>query len=240
MERIITDLHIHIVPNVDDGAANLAMSLEMLKMAYNQGVRNIFCTSHNVYDEEEIKRYKSQFLTLQMCAKSKYSDLKLFMGCELLCAGEYISDIIYGLDIGVFLPLGNTKYVLTELYPDVTPQEAERIVLDLTKAGWIPIIAHVERYPSLFKDNTIQCLKFYGAFIQVNLYSLSEESNTELKQRARYLLNNKLVDFIGSDAHRSNHRPPNYKSGIDYIYLNCEKDYADNISYKNAKKMLCT
>ncbi|MEE0969037.1 MAG: CpsB/CapC family capsule biosynthesis tyrosine phosphatase, partial [Clostridia bacterium] len=47
-------MHIHIVPNVDDGAANLAMSLEMLKMAYNQGVRNIFCTSHNVYDEEEI------------------------------------------------------------------------------------------------------------------------------------------------------------------------------------------
>ena len=90
MERIITDLHIHIVPNVDDGAANLAMSLEMLKMAYNQGVRNIFCTSHNVYDEEEIKRYKSQFLTLQMCAKSKYSDLKLFMGCELLCAGDYL------------------------------------------------------------------------------------------------------------------------------------------------------
>lgn len=111
----ITDLHMHIVPGVDDGSLNMSMSLDMLEIAYEQGVRDVFCTSHNVYSEEEITRYKSQFMMLQMMAKSRFTDLKLYMGCELLCAGEYIEDILYGLEIGVFLPLGNSKYVLTEL-----------------------------------------------------------------------------------------------------------------------------
>ena len=56
MEQRITDTHIHIVPNVDDGAVDLTMALEMIKMAYEQGARNIFCTSHNVYDKEELTR----------------------------------------------------------------------------------------------------------------------------------------------------------------------------------------
>lgn len=111
----ITDLHMHIVPGVDDGSLNMSMSLDMLEIAYEQGVRDVFCTSHNVYSEDEITRYKSQFMMLQMMAKSRFKDLKLHMGCELLCAGEYIEDILYGLEIGVFLPLGNSKYVLTEL-----------------------------------------------------------------------------------------------------------------------------
>ena len=73
------------------------------------------------------------------------------MGCELLCAGEYIDDILYGLEIGVFLPLGNSKCVLTELYPDVTPEEATAVVEELVAVGWKPILAHTERYPALFK-----------------------------------------------------------------------------------------
>ena len=90
-------------------------------------------------------------MMLQMMAKSRFTDLKLHMGCELLCAGEYIEDILYGLEIGVFLPLGDSKYVLTELYQDATPEEATKIVWALLSAGWKPILAHTERYPALFE-----------------------------------------------------------------------------------------
>ena len=109
----ITDLHMHVVPGVDDGSFDMRMSLDMLELAYEQGVRDIFCTSHNVYSEDEIAKYKSQFMMLQMMARARFTDLNLHMGCELLCAGEYIDDILYGLEIGVFLPLGNSKSVLT-------------------------------------------------------------------------------------------------------------------------------
>ena len=226
----------HIVPKVDDGATDLSMALDMLKMAYEQGVRNIFCTSHNVYDEDEIKRYKANFMTLQMLAKSKYPDLNLYMGCELLCAGEYIEDILYGLEIGVFIPLGDSKCVLTELYPDATPNEAEHIVRSMLDAGWKPILAHVERYPALFDDDTISELINLGAKIQFNLYSLEEENDDNLKQRARYLVENKYAHFIGSDAHRINYRTPKYEAGVQYLIDHCDEEYVEKLCFKNVEE----
>ena len=238
MVKRITDIHMHIVPKVDDGAVDLSMSLDMLKMAYEQGVRNIFCTSHNVYEEEEIKRYKANFMTLQMVAQSKYPNLSLHMGCELLCAGEYIEDILYGLEIGVFLPLGNSKCVLTELYPDATPNEAEHIVKSMLDAGWKPILAHTERYPNLFDDKTIPYLIALGTMIQVNLYSLEEEQDEQLKERARWLVENQYAHFVGSDAHRSNHRPPKYEKGIQYLSDHCQQEYLTNLCYNISDKVL--
>ena len=234
----ITDLHMHVVPGVDDGSFDMRMSLVMLEIAYEQGVRDVFCTSHNVYSEEEITRYKSQFMMLQMMAKSRLPDLKLHMGCELLCAGEYIDDILYGLEIGVFLPLGNSKCVLTELYPDVTPEEAKAVVEALVAAGWKPILAHTERYPALFEGSIFQELINLGVKIQVNLYSLVEENKDDIKKRARYLIDNRLAHFIGSDAHRINYRSPKYESGVRYIDEHCGKEYLEAVCYKNAESLI--
>lgn len=238
MEQRITDTHIHIVPNVDDGAVDLTMALEMIKMAYEQGVRNIFCTSHNVYNKEELTRYKSQFMMLQMCARLQFPDLKLHMGCELLCAGEYVDDIIYGLDIGVFLPLGESKCVLTELYPDVTYTEAQKVVTTMLAVGWTPILAHVERYPNLFEKCHIEDLIAAGAMIQVNLYSLEEEQDESIKNRARYLVDNKFAGFIGSDAHRTNRRQPRYEQGLAYILKNCGEEYLKTVCSDNPNTFL--
>lgn len=228
----------HIVPGVDDGSLNMSMSLDMLELAYEQGVRDVFCTSNNVYSEEEITRYKSQFMMLQMMAKSHFPELKLHMGCELLCEGEYIDDILYGLEIGVFLPLGNSKCVLTELYPDVTPEEATAVVEALVAAGWKPILAHTERYPALFEGGTLQELIDLGAKIQVNLYSLVEENKDDAKERARHLVDNRMVNFVGSDAHRINYRSPKYESGVRYIEEHCGKEYLEAVCYKNAESLI--
>lgn len=238
MNISITDIHMHIIPGVDDGAIDFKMSLEMIEEAYKQGVRNIFCTSHNVYEKEDIERYKSKFFMLKKMSESLYHDLNLFMGCELLCAGEYMEDILYGLEVGVFLPLGDSKFVLTELYPDATPQEARLIVESMIGAGWKPILAHVERYPALFEGQTLQELINLGAMIQVNLYSLEEEINESVKERARHLVNNRFAHFVGSDSHRTNHRPPKYEIGIRYLEEHCEKDYCEQICSVNAEKLL--
>ena len=238
MKRSITDIHMHIIPGVDDGAIDFKMSLEMIESAYKQGVRNIFCTSHNVYEKESIDRYKSIFYMLQKMSASLHQDLNLFMGCELLCAGEYMEDILYGLEIGVFLPLGDSEFVLTELYSEATPAEAKAIVTAMIDAGWKPILAHTERYPALFEGQTLQELIALGAMLQVNIYSLEEESNENVKERARRLVNSRLAHFVGSDAHRTNHRPPEYETGIRYLEEYCEKDYCKRICSVNAEKLL--
>ena len=214
------------------------MSLDILELAYEQGVRDIFCTSHNVYSEGKITKYKSQFMMLQMMARARFADLNLHMGCELLCAGEYIDDILYGLEIGVFLPLGNSKCVLTELYPDVTPKEAKTVVKAMVAAGWKPILAHAERYPALFDGTTLLELVDLGAKIQVNLYSLVEETNDDIRERARHLADNCLAHFVGSDAHRINYRSPKYESGVRYIEEHCGNEYLEEVCYKNADSFI--
>lgn len=228
----------HVVPKVDDGADDMAMALNMLQMAYEQGARDIFCTSHNAYDVNDIKRYHLQLTMLQGLAKSCFPDLVLHAGCELLCSGDYIDDILHGLRSGVYLPLGNSKYVLTELHTDTTSAEVKWIVTRMRENGWNPILAHAERYPNLFNEKAIQELISLGVKIQINLYSLDEEHKTGRKERARYLVKNHMAHFVGSDAHRLNHRPPSIKSGIHYIYENCDKYYADAICFKNAKHLL--
>lgn len=142
------------------------------------------------------------------------------------------------LKLVCFLPLGNTKYVLTELYSDVTPDEGKMVVSSMVSAGWKPILAHTERYPALFDGETIEQLIELGAKIQFNIYSLDEENDENLKQRARYLVENRLAHFIGSDAHRINYRAPRYEAGVQYLIEHCDKKYVEELCYKNAKEYI--
>lgn len=205
---------------------------------YKQGVRSVFCTSHNGYEEDDTDKYNAQFHLLNMMAKATLPEMTLHTSCELLCAGDYIDEILYGLEIGVFLPLGNSKFVLTEMYPDVTPEEAKMIVVLMIEKGWKPIIAHIERYPKLFEsEETIPNLIKLGAKVQVNIRNLCE-GNYPTQIRARWLLGNNLIYCIGSDSHNMTTRPPMYKEGIEYIYKTCSEEYADGICYKNAETIL--
>lgn len=81
-------------------------------------------------------------------------------------------------------------------------------------------------------------MKAAGCLIQINAYSIAEERDVDIRSRALDLLKNKLVDFIGSDTHRLDHRPPKLKKGIEYLYGYFDSEYVDDILYNNAMKLL--
>ena len=232
----IIDLHMHVVPGVDDGSRSIEESLELLKLAEQQGVTNVFCTSHNGYSFEDGEAYQRSFSLLEQAASEAGIQIKLHKGCEVLCASEHMEDIIYGLDENVFSTLGNTKYVLTELYSDTKPSEALQIIKILQEHGYKPIIAHMERNFNI-TGMMVGVLIQSGALIQVNVGSFAEK-DSQFKKRACELLENKNVHFIGSDAHRLDHRPPKVESGIRYILENTEKEYAEKILHGYAKDLL--
>lgn len=236
MTRIV-DLHCHIVPGVDDGAREVAESLEMMKIAQSQGVTDIFCTSHNGYSEEEAQKYLETLELLKSEAVKAGISINLHKGTEILCGGEYMEDILFGLEIGAFQTLGNSKCVLTELYPDARIAEALQVVEALKSNGYIPIIAHMERNVNITGLMT-RILVNSGALIQVNAYSLEEEIDEAIKGRARELLAGRLVHFIGSDAHRTTHRPPKLDTGASYILNNTDAEYAEKVLCGNALSFL--
>lgn len=225
----ITDCHMHVVPDVDDGAVDTAMALEMLDTAYAQGVRTVYATSHNAFGIDGTRYYKAQFERLREAAAARHPDLRLYTGCELLCEEAFLDRVLTGLETGLFLPLGDSRRVLTEFYPDVMPQEALHIVRALADNGWVPTVAHVERYPHLFDVSTVESLLKAGAGLQVNVYSLQEEHHEAIRQRARLLVGSGLVYCLGSDAHRTTHRPPRYEQGLRWLEAHCDRAYVERL-----------
>lgn len=232
----IVDMHMHVVPGYDDGAETMEESLEMLKLAESQGVTDVFCTSHNGYSKEDGDQYRASFELLEKAVSTANINIRLHKGCEVRCAAEYMDDIIYGLGNGIFATLGNSKYVLAELYPDAKPSEALSVVKILTAHGYRPIIAHMERNYNI-TGVMVHLLIQSGALIQVNAHSFVDEDDAENRERARELLRNKQVHFIGSDAHRIDYRAPNIASGVKYILENSDEEYAKKILHENAKQM---
>ena len=116
----------------------------------------------------------------------------------------------------------------------------------LIEEGWIPVIAHAERYHLPIK--IIKEMKRKGCFIQINMYSIVDDSNEKRRNNTEVMLKEKLVDFVGTDAHRLKRkqsilktkkpRPVKVEKAVSYLYKNYEKDYVDDILYNNAKKRI--
>lgn len=237
MNKII-DIHGHYVFGVDDGAKSLEMSLAMIKSASAQGVHHIFCTSH---DSAHLFYYQRNFHALQSAVKEHEIDVVIQSGCEIYCEENYIGEIIEKLNDGNLIPMGSSNYVLLEFSPWVTCEELAWCASQVRmETEYEPIIAHMERYLWLQDDpEVLNIVKEVNLLVQINAYSLVEEKRQGTKDFARKLLEEKLVTFIGSDAHRTDHRPVNFDSGIRYIFDTCDEAYAKAVCYENAEKLLC-
>lgn len=235
MKKMI-DLHMHIIPDVDDGPNDLLMSEEMLRMAISQGIEVVFATSHSLAHKKFTEYTRTQYRRLQKLIKEKSLPIKVCLGCEMLydinCAVQILND----LESGRFPSLNGTRYVLTELIDEQSNQMLPYLKKLLEK-NWIPVISHAERVSDLTFE-MIQKMREAGCLMQINVYSIAEEENEEVKKKVRLLLDHKLVDFVGSDAHRLDHRPPAVERGIRYLYEHYEEEYVDDILYNNAYQHL--
>jgi hypothetical protein len=97
--------------------------------------------------------------------------------------------------------------------------------------------SHAERYHN-FDLESARELHGEGFLIQMNVYSVKQENYDRIRKRARSLLENRLVDFIGSDSHGMGHRPPAYTPGVDYMLHHYDRAYLDSILQGNPASLL--
>lgn len=232
----IHDIHSHILYGVDDGAKNLNMSIEMLRSAYEQGARSVVCTSHSGSD---IEQYFKNLNTLRTQFKKENVNIDLYSGCEIYCDSENINTVITELNNKLIPTINNTQYILVEFFPYARADEIVDCVKQLCKHNYKIIIAHVERCLDLFKEEKwIPMLQQLGCYFQINAYSIFDERDLRIKTFAQKLLKEKSVTFLGSDAHRTTHRPYMIQNGLNYVYENCDEEYAKDICYRNAESLL--
>lgn len=237
--RRMADVHMHVIPGVDDGSYHLSMSEDLLILAYRQGVRTVFATPHSSAFSYAPELVLQQFAALQERMAATPFDLRLCLGCEVRCEPPSMDQTLARLERGIYPSLNGTRYVLTEFRTSVRPEQAVEMVERLVRQGWRPVIAHVERYPALCSGSgAIGRIRAEGGLLQINACSLDDEPDPAVRTRARTLLAGGDVSFLGSDAHRMDHRPPSVRHGLDYLYASCPPAEADAVAFGNAERLL--
>jgi protein-tyrosine phosphatase len=204
------DLHCHILPGIDDGPQTMEESVAMARRAVADGIDHIVATPHvkatfSVCGQSFQKGapyFNEQVLQLYDRLKSEGVKIGIFPGAEIALPAideETIS----------VLGINNTKYLLIEFPHTRLPAKAGEVVFNLKTKGYHPIIAHPERNPSVIDDpRKLMELRENGALVQITASSLADTDDPDIRQCALYLVKKNVVDFIASDAHSAEIRPP--------------------------------
>jgi len=236
MDRVF-DIHNHILPGVDDGSKDMDMSIRMLKIAASDGITDIILTPHNKPDRRNV--YASEMVPMieelkKRCQKEGI-DIRLHRGNEIL----YRKDVVERLEIGKAATMADSGYVLLEFSPKDTWDYIKQGTYELLSGGYMPIIAHVERYEQAVSDiDRIRELCDMGAYIQINASSLLGEVGRPLKKVTKELMKQGLVAFIASDAHEDKKRTPELKAAIKYVNKKFGELTATRIFKINPMKVL--
>ena len=226
------DIHCHILPNVDDGSESLEESIEMAKIAESEGITRIVNTSHCHFDFKYKKgnELKLELEKFNQALKEENINIEVLLGNELY----YTSDLIERFDELDFFSMNNSKYILMEFSPINFPKNIEDVIYEIKIRGYIPIIAHAERYKQVQEDVNIvlDCIK-EGALIQVNASSILGKNEEKAEDTSKKLLDNNMVHFVATDAHSSNRRRPLIKDSYNYILKNYGKEVSEKLFIEN-------
>lgn len=234
----MVDIHMHILPCVDDGARDMDMALAMLREAEREGIGTIVATGHSYAYALDPQKPRRQYQALCRAAEEAGISVRLLPGMEMYCHPDIVETCLAHLQSGVFCTLNGSSLVLTEFDTHgVTESDAVVCMEQLLSAGYVPVIAHVERY-AFANPASVEHWRRMGALIQINAYSIAEDSSEQRKNLTRALLEAQLVDFLGSDAHRMRYRSPRVQTGVAFLYEHYEPSYADAIVWKNAERQI--
>lgn len=228
-----SDIHIHGLYGVDDGAKTEKDMYTMLDASYRDGIRLICFTPHfhPGYFGDNIQGRDKAFTELKTYAKENYPDLTVALGNEL----HYSTESVSWLESGACLTMNGTNYVLVDFSEREEAAIISRAMNALLNAGYVPILAHVERYVKLQgKIKEIQCYKEDGVVLQMDTQSLFGKFGFMCQHRSKRLLKKRLIDIVSSDAHNLTTRPVGMAECYKYIAAAYGDKYARAVCRDNA------
>lgn len=225
------DLHCHILYGLDDGASNFDESFSLCKSAIENSINAIIATPHfrDYYHIEafvEIRERRAQ--RLRDAIEEAGLDLGLGTGCEL-----FLCDDVFAVEDFSSLAIHNTRYVLAEYQlPPFDPKYAVVYAEKIVRDGFVPIIAHPERYRT-FLDNpwVVNELLDMGALLQLNASSLAGKGGERVKLFATELVLSGKAQFIGTDAHSPQTRANDY--------IRCRATFDERITSEMLHRLTC-
>ena len=199
------DSHCHVLFGVDDGAKTIEASMEMLRIAHDDGIKKVICTSHclpGIKFENSYDSLKIVFDQLVNEVKAQHLDLELYLACELMASPASLE----WLKEHKVATYNQTNWILSEIpfLKDVQFEVDEGVYFRTVMAmGYRLIIAHPERY-ALIQDNYAKLAEWraLGCKFMVNRTSLIYPERETEYNLAWKIVEDGYCDVVASDAHR--------------------------------------
>lgn len=229
------DLHTHILPGLDDGAENFKESMQMLKIAVRNGTTDLVLTPHYLAKDMRSKKCRKEdivevFEAFKAAVAERLPEINLYLGAEMFAVSN-IEDVI---EDGQMITINNTNYCLLEFSFNDYLSRAVDVTKALTQAGYIPIIAHPERY-SFIQHNPRSIIELLekGAVLQLNTSSLAGHNGSLAQDVAISFLENHLAAVIASDSHSTYQRDPDLSEAYAFVSSSFSYGYAEDLFYTN-------
>ncbi len=202
-----TDLHCHILPNVDDGVREVEVALKALDYFKEVGYKRVFLTPHikEEFPRNNAARLQKHFDAFKPLAPE---------GLELQLAAEYMLDHSFSTHLKDGLLTYDGKKALVETNFLVRQPHMTDKLEELLAEGYTPVLAHPERYEYMDLNDYKQ-LKAVGCLFQLNYLSLGGYYGEEIREKALRLLSLGFYHYAATDSHRY----MGLKNGIDTLLL---------------------
>ena len=219
------DIHSHLLPGIDDGARTFGDTLRLTQALQDIGISEFITTPHiiqHVWDNTHEQILDKKATTVLELEKNNIT-------VPFKAAAEYLMDdqFVQLFQSNNLLTL-KENYVLVEMSYINPPIQLYSILFDLQVAGYIPVLAHPERY--LFYHNNFNeyhKLKRAGCLFQLNLLSVVGYYGTAITKIADQLLQKGMYTYVGSDVHHDNHINA-FKQKVNLKDLTPLKEAIDN------------
>ncbi|GIW04559.1 MAG: tyrosine protein phosphatase [Thermomicrobiales bacterium] len=206
------DVHIHVLPGVDDGAASLDVAREMLIRAKELGFTTLVATPHLDGPLTPAYRASIEEAAAAIDPEAKELGLSLVRGFENLLT----PDLPRRLECGEPVTLGGSRTILVELPFSGWPLHTEQALFAIQAAGFRPLLAHPERYATLHADlDRALALAERGVLLQVTIGSLAGLFGRHALRVAEELLLNDAVTVLATDAHFVGQRIDTVPRGLE-------------------------
>jgi protein-tyrosine phosphatase len=233
----LIDLHSHILPGVDDGAPDMATSLEMARLAVADGIEVMACTPHfmpGLYDNSAVD-IRRRVAALNQKLIEEDIELALVVGGD----AHIRPDFLDCLRADTILRIHDTRYILFEPSHVTMPPRLDELLFNILMAGYVPILTHPERFRWIEGNYPVfQKLVEAGVWMQITAGSLTGHFGKRPRYWAQKMLAEGLIHIIATDAHNTTTRPPIMAGGFDVATQELGLDEARHLVLTRPKAVL--
>ena len=230
MKHRFVDIHHHLAYGVDDGPKSLEQMQKMLRNAAEEGIGTIIATPHatpGVY-QFKLDEYRQALAEARAYCIEEGLEIEILEGCEVL----YTDQTPRLLGENQLPTLNGTDFVLVEFSPDIKYSKMCEALERLLCEGFRPVIAHVERYDCLLNHpSRVEKLKEeQDILFQMNCSSVIHKKSWRVRHFVKRMLEDELIDALGTDAHNVHSRAANMKEAYKIVKKKYSGKYAKQLT----------